>query len=61
MCVKNYTQKYIDECRLKANLQLSSYKNIITTGLNQVGANNALLNSVIESFEPNFFKVSFEV
>jgi hypothetical protein len=55
LCINNFTQKYIDECRLKVNLQLSTYKNLVTTARKQVGANNALLNSAIESFEPNFF------
>jgi hypothetical protein len=55
LSMNNYTQKYIDECCLKVNLQLSTYKNLVTTARKQVGDNNALLNSVIESFEPNFF------
>ncbi len=55
LCVNNYTQKYIDECRSKVDLQLSTYKNLLTTARKQVGANEAILNSAIEAFEPVFF------
>lgn len=51
LSINNYTQPYIDECRLKVNLLLSTYKNLVTTARNQVGANEALLHSAIESFE----------
>jgi hypothetical protein len=53
--VKKYTQTYIDECRSKVNVQLSTYNNLITTARNPVGKNEKSLNSAIESFEPVFF------
>ena len=53
--VKKYTQTYIDECRSKVNVQLSTYNNLITTARNPVGKNETSLNSAIESFEPVFF------
>lgn len=51
LCVNNYTQKYIDECRLKVNVQLSTYKNL----KRQINTDANKLNSTIESFETNFF------
>ncbi len=53
--VKKYTQKHIDECRSRVNLQLSTYKNLITTARNPIGKNETSLHSAIESFEPVFF------
>ncbi|MDM5188794.1 hypothetical protein QUF99_16165 [Bacillus sp. DX4.1] len=55
LAVKNYPQKYIDECRSKVNLVLSTYEDLVKISREQVGANNEQLNSAIESFEPNFF------
>lgn len=55
LCINNYTQKYGDGCRSKVDLQLSTYKNLVSTARKQVGANEALLNSAIETFETNFF------
>ena len=54
-CVNNYTQRYIDQCRSKVDLQLSTYKNLVTIARKHVGANEALLKSAIEAFEPVFF------
>ena len=55
LCANNYTQKYIDACRSRVNLQLSIYKNLVTTARNQVGKNEKSLNSAIESFDSVFF------
>jgi hypothetical protein len=55
LAVKNYTQKYIDECRANINLVLSTYQNLVKTSREQVGDTNEQLNSAIESFEPNLF------
>ncbi len=55
LCINNYTQKYIDECRSKVDLHLSTYKNLVTTARKLVGNNEDLLNSAIESFEHGFF------
>lgn len=53
--VNKYTQKHIDECRSRVELQLSAYKKLVTTARKQVGTNEALLNTAIESFEYPFF------
>jgi len=53
--VKNYTQTYIDECRSRVNVQLSTYNNLITSARKSAGNNEKSLNSAIESFEPIFF------
>jgi hypothetical protein len=45
LCINNYTQEYIDECRARVDSQLSSYKKLTKT------ANK----SAIEAFEPAFF------
>jgi hypothetical protein len=55
LAVKNYSQTYIDECRAKVNLVLSTYKNLVKTSKEQAGADNEQLNSAFEAFEPNFF------
>lgn len=55
LAVKNYSQQYIDECREKINLLLSTYKDLVTTSKEQGGSDNTKLNSAIEMFEPNFF------
>jgi hypothetical protein len=54
MLSKNsYTQNYLDECRKKVDIQLSTYKNMVTTAKSQ---NDANLNSDIESFETKFLQ-----
>jgi hypothetical protein len=55
LCVNNYTQKYIDECRSKVEFQISAYKNLITTAGSKNVTNETKLNTAIESFEPVFF------
>ena len=55
LCVNNYTQKYIDECRSKVEFQISAYKNIVTTAGSQSGTNETMLNAAIKSFERFFF------
>ena len=55
LCVNNYTQKYIDECRSKVEFQISVYKNLITTAGSKNVTNETKLNAAIESFEPVFF------
>jgi hypothetical protein len=52
LSTNSYTQNYLDDCREKVDLQLSTYKNMVTTVRKQ---NDSELNSVIESFETNFF------
>jgi hypothetical protein len=55
LCVNNYTQKYIDECRVRVNSQVSAYINLVTSAKSQAGKKEKSLNSAIESFEPVFF------
>ena len=55
LCVKNYPQKYIDECRRKVDAQLSTYKKLVAASRKQSMVNDKLLNAAIESFEPVFF------
>jgi hypothetical protein len=52
LSTNSYTQNYLDDCREKVDLQLSTYKNMVTTVRKQ---NDSELNSAIESFETNFF------
>ena len=53
--VKKYTQTYIEKCRSRVNIQLSTYKKLITTARIPVGKNETSLNVAIETFEPVFF------
>ncbi|WP_053591731.1 hypothetical protein [Bacillus sp. FJAT-22090] len=55
LSVYAYSQEYINECRLKVDIQLKTYENLITTAKKQAGNSNVELKSAIESFEPNFF------
>ncbi len=55
LCMNNYTQEYIDKCRLRVNTQLSTYKNWVATARKQSKTNEKLLDSAIEAFEPVFF------
>jgi hypothetical protein len=52
LSMNSYPQNYVDECRKKVDLQLSTYKNMVTTAKKQ---NESNLNSAIETFETNFF------
>jgi hypothetical protein len=52
LSMSSYTQNYVDECRKKVDLQLSTYKNMIAATKKQ---NDSVLDSAIESFETNFF------
>jgi hypothetical protein len=55
LCINNYTQKYVDECRSKVKSQISAYKNLVTTAGSQNGTNKTILNAAIKSFERFFF------
>lgn len=52
--VNKYSQKYIDECRSKVDVQLSAYKKLIAAARNKT-EKNKFLDSAIESFDPVFF------
>ncbi len=53
--VNKYTKQYINDCRSKVNLHLSTYKKLVETARKQVGKNENSINPAIESFEPVFF------
>ena len=55
LCVNNYTQKYIDECRSKVAAQVSAYQTLVTAVRNQAATDIPLVNAAIEAFEPHFF------
>jgi hypothetical protein len=46
LCTNKYPKNYIDNCRKKVELQLSTYKKLVVTTKD---------SSTIKSFEPNFF------
>lgn len=55
LCVNNYTQKYIDECRSRVAEQVSAYQTLVAAARNQAATDEPLLNAAIEAFEPHFF------
>lgn len=54
LCVNNYTQKYIDECRSRVAKHVSAYQALVAAARNQGGTNQSLLNTALEVFEPHF-------
>jgi hypothetical protein len=50
-----YTQTYIDGCRKRVERQVTAYRNLVKTVRRQAVTNENLLNSAIESFEPQLF------
>ncbi len=52
LCVNNYTQKYIDECRSRVAAQASAYQTLVARARK---TDEPLLNAAIEAFEPHFF------
>ena len=55
LCVNNYSQKYIDECRSRVAAQVSAYQTLVATARNQTATDEPLLYAAIEAFEPHFF------
>jgi len=55
LCVNSYSKKYIDECRIKIEDQVVSYRNLINTITKQNVLDEIRLNAAIESFESVFF------
>jgi hypothetical protein len=55
LCVNNYTQKYIDECRSRVAAQGSAYQTFVATARKKTATDEPLLNAAIEAFEPHFF------
>ena len=55
LCVNNYTQKYIGECRSRVAAQVSAYQNLVAKARNQTAAGKPPVNAAITAFEPHFF------
>ncbi len=55
LCVNNYTQKYIDECRSRIAEHVSAYQTLIAAARNHAGIGALSVNAAIEAFEPHFF------
>ena len=55
LCVNNYTQEYIDECRLRLTAQVSAYQALVLAAKNQTTIEEPQLNTAINAFEPHFF------
>jgi hypothetical protein len=55
LCVNNYTQQYIDDCRARVAALVSAYHTLIETARNQTATDDPRLNAAIEAFEPQFF------
>ena len=55
LCVNNYKQNYIDECRSKVDAQIFAYGVLIATAKNQSASGERLLDAAIKAFEPHFF------
>lgn len=55
LCVNNYTQKYINECRSRVAAQVSAYQTLVAAARNQTATDEPHLNTAIEAFEPHFF------
>ena len=55
LCVNNYTQNYIDECRSRVAAQVSAYQTLVAAAKNQATADEPLVNAAIDAFEPHFF------
>ncbi len=55
LCINNYTQKYIDECRSRVAAQVSAYQTLVATARNQTATGEPPLNAAIVAFEPHFF------
>jgi len=55
LCVNNYTQEYINECRSRVAAQVSAYETLDETVRNQAATDEPHLNAAIEAFEPHIF------
>ena len=55
LCVNNYPQEYIDQCRARITAQVSAYQRLIAAARDQTAGDNPLLDPAIEAFDPHFF------
>jgi len=51
LCMNNYAQVYIDDCRAKVDDQVAAYKKVVSAA----SGGSKKLESAIEAFEPVFF------
>ncbi len=54
LSVSSYADTYIDECRSKVKLQLSTYEDLVAAARNH-GGRNKTLDLAIDAFEPLFY------
>ncbi len=54
--ISNYSQDYINACRSRVAVQVSSYLNLIAAARKQTPEEDIDLEHAIKDFEPHFFK-----
>ena len=54
LCVNNYDQEYVDECRARMQSQLAAYNKLLKTARAKART-DAALKSAMASLEPLFF------
>lgn len=59
LSINTYTQEYIDGCRLRIDVQLSTYKALAAAANVLTGPDKPRLDAAIEAFEPHFFNNLF--
>lgn len=53
--ISKYSQAYVDDCRVKIDLQISIYEDLVTLARDSISTSEAPLDSAIEAFEVMFF------
>ena len=55
LCVNNYREDYIVECRSRMESQLAAYQTLVATAREKTGTRKSAFNSSVDVFEPLFF------
>ena len=55
LCVNNYTQKYVDDCRSRVAAHVAAYNTLVARARKKTAKDEPRLNAAIEAFEPHFF------
>jgi hypothetical protein len=55
LSVNKYTQEYVDQCRHRVNLQVSTYRSVVETASGHDKTKTPSLDAAIGSFEHQFF------
>jgi hypothetical protein len=55
LCVNNYGQDYIDDCRSRVAAQVAAYQTLVATARHQGASDGPQLETAIAAFEPQFF------